>query len=132
MGIFPTCFKQHKLIVDETYLMGDGKKIKEVKLIQSTEKGFNFIDANEKLIFKKHLYPQEIVRKGMKEFTFWIPKDIVVNPIGKKFQYRTVVDIIKDIPQQPQVQYDLNKQLEELRIAANKLGLFDAADYLRK
>lgn len=43
----------------------------------------------------------------------------------------TVVDVIKMIPQQPQVQYDLTKQLSELRIAANKLGLYDAADYLR-
>lgn len=42
-----------------------------------------------------------------------------------------VVDIIKDIPQQPQVQYDLRRQLDELRTAANKLGLYDAADYLR-
>ena len=44
---------------------------------------------------------------------------------------KTVLEAIKDIPQQPQVQYDLNRQLRELRIAANKLGLYDAADYLR-
>lgn len=43
----------------------------------------------------------------------------------------SVIDVIKLIPQQPQVQYDLTKQLQELRIAANKLGLYDAADYLR-
>lgn len=42
-----------------------------------------------------------------------------------------VYDVIKLIPQQPQVQYDLTKQLSELRVAANKLGLYDAADYLR-
>ena len=44
---------------------------------------------------------------------------------------KTVLDAIKDIPQQQQVQYDLSRQLRELRIAANKLGLYDAADYLR-
>lgn len=42
-----------------------------------------------------------------------------------------VVETIKEIPQQPQVQYDLKRQLSELRIAANKLGLYDAADFLR-
>jgi hypothetical protein len=42
-----------------------------------------------------------------------------------------VLDTIKEIPQQQQVQYDLTRQLRELRIAANKLGLYDAADYLR-
>jgi hypothetical protein len=44
---------------------------------------------------------------------------------------KTVLDVIKLIPQQVQVQYDLEKQLQELRMAANKLGLYDAADYLR-
>jgi len=42
-----------------------------------------------------------------------------------------VVETIKKIKQQPQVQYDLTRQLRELRLAANKLGLYDAADYLR-
>ena len=42
-----------------------------------------------------------------------------------------VLKTIKEIPQQPQVQYDLARQLRELRIAANKLGLYDAADFLR-
>ncbi len=44
---------------------------------------------------------------------------------------KTVVEVINLLPQQPQVQYDLTKQLQELRIAANKLGLYDAADFLR-
>ena len=42
-----------------------------------------------------------------------------------------VMDVIKLIPQQSQVQYDLVRQLKELRIAANMLGLYDAADFLR-
>ena len=46
--------------------------------------------------------------------------------------FKSVVDTIKSIPQQPQVQYDLEQQLRELRQAANKLGLYDAADFLNK
>jgi len=43
----------------------------------------------------------------------------------------SVLNVIKDMPQQGQVQYDLERQLRELRVAANKLGLYDAADFLR-
>ena len=42
-----------------------------------------------------------------------------------------IADVIRHIPQQKQVQYDLDRQLRELRYAANKLGLYDAADFLR-
>lgn len=44
---------------------------------------------------------------------------------------KSVLDVIKKIPQQRQVQYNLQTQLSELRVAANKLGLYDAADFLR-
>lgn len=44
---------------------------------------------------------------------------------------KSVIDVIKEIPQQPQAQYDLEQQLRELRIAANKLGLYDASDFIR-
>ncbi len=37
---------------------------------------------------------------------------------------------INDMEQLPQAQYDLTTQLNELYAAANKLGLYDAADYL--
>lgn len=43
----------------------------------------------------------------------------------------TALDIIKEIQQQEQAQYDLQRQLLELRVAANKLGLYDAADFIR-
>ena len=42
-----------------------------------------------------------------------------------------VISVIKNIPQQQQVQYSTEQQLFELRIAANKLGLYDAADYIK-
>lgn len=48
-----------------------------------------------------------------------------------KYITNNVINVIKNIPQQPQVQYDLNRQLNELRMAANKLGLYDAADFIR-
>lgn len=38
---------------------------------------------------------------------------------------------IKEIEQQPQAQYSMIQQLRELRVAANKLGLYDAADFLK-
>lgn len=53
------------------------------------------------------------------------PKDIAGDNDNK-----TVLNVIAKIPQQGQVQYDLTRQLSELRVAANKLGLYDAADYL--
>jgi len=43
---------------------------------------------------------------------------------------KTVLNVIGEMPQLNQVRYDLYAQLRELRIAANKLGLYDAADYL--
>lgn len=42
-----------------------------------------------------------------------------------------VLDAIADMPQQAQAQYSLEQQLFELAIAADKLGLYDAADWLR-
>jgi hypothetical protein len=40
--------------------------------------------------------------------------------------------ILKSIPQMPQVQYDLMTQLEILRLVANRIGLYDGADYLKE
>ena len=97
MGIFPAYFRQHKLVVDKIYLISSGVKIKEVKLIRSTKRGFNFIDTKtEKRIFKKHLYPNEIVREGMTEFTFWMPKDIVINEKIKTME-KLAIEIQKEI-----------------------------------
>lgn len=43
----------------------------------------------------------------------------------------STLDVIQQMKQLPQVQFDLKRQLEILRIAANKLGLYDAADFLK-
>jgi len=41
-------------------------------------------------------------------------------------------DVIRAIPQQAQRQYGTDEQLRMLQAAANKLGLYDAADRLRE
>ncbi len=43
----------------------------------------------------------------------------------------TLLETIENIKQLPQVQYDLQRQLKELRVMANKLGLYDAADFIK-
>lgn len=42
-----------------------------------------------------------------------------------------LLKIIAQIPQQAQRQYGTDEQLRLLKIAANRLGLYDAADTLR-
>ena len=41
-----------------------------------------------------------------------------------------LLKVIAAIPQQPQRQYGTDEQLAYLRMVANKLGLYDAADRL--
>ena len=43
-----------------------------------------------------------------------------------------LLEVIENTKQLPQVQYGLERQLIELRVMANKLGLYDAADFLNK
>jgi len=43
-----------------------------------------------------------------------------------------LLEYIKDMKQLPQVQFSTKEQIEILRMAANKLGLYDAADYLKR
>jgi hypothetical protein len=38
----------------------------------------------------------------------------------------------EDIPERPQRQDSLNDQLEDLVAVANRLGMYDAADYLQR
>ena len=41
-------------------------------------------------------------------------------------------EAIKKLPQLPQAQYSLEEQLDELRRIANRLGLYDAAEWIEK
>lgn len=43
-----------------------------------------------------------------------------------------VIESIKNIPELNQAQYSLNQQLNELLIVGNKLGLYDATDFIKK
>ena len=49
----------------------------------------------------------------------------------KSIDNRKLLVTIENTPQLPQVQYSLSRQLRELRVMANKLGLYDAADFLK-
>ena len=42
-----------------------------------------------------------------------------------------LIQTIENTKQLPQVQYDLQRQLRELRVMAYKLGLYDASDLLK-
>jgi hypothetical protein len=44
----------------------------------------------------------------------------------------SALEAAKQIPQVPQTQASLIYQLKILRIAANKLGLYDAADFIKR
>lgn len=46
-------------------------------------------------------------------------------------QDEALLRVIAEIPQQPQRQYGTDEQLRVLQAAANKLGLYDAADVIR-
>lgn len=43
-----------------------------------------------------------------------------------------LLDVIREIPQQAQRQYGTDEQLRYAMAAANKLGLYDAADVIRR
>ena len=51
--------------------------------------------------------------------------------VSGSFPYSIYEDELNKIKQLPQTQTSLMKQCEILRIFANKLGLYDAADFLR-
>lgn len=51
--------------------------------------------------------------------------------VSDTFPYSTYEEELNKIKQLPQTQTSLMKQCEILRIFANKLGLYDAADFLR-
>lgn len=42
------------------------------------------------------------------------------------------VELLKSIPQQPQVQCSRDDQIRALRVLANKFGLYDAADAIQR
>lgn len=63
--------------------------------------------------------------------SYWDGKK-VTTLMSKKIETDSVEYVVGQMRQCPQVQYDLTTQLRQLIPAANKLGLYDAADYLHK
>lgn len=61
----------------------------------------------------------------------WTGND-VAEKMDNRFEIDSVEYVVDQMHQCPQVQYDLMKQLTQLIGAATKLGLYDAAEYLRK
>jgi hypothetical protein len=54
-----------------------------------------------------------------------------ISVVSGSFPYSIYEEELNKIKQLPQTQTSLMKQCEILRIFANKLGLYDAADFLR-
>jgi hypothetical protein len=116
-----------QLIEDYQRRLGTTEKmIKEFKLKNSGS--INDIKKGERLDTKASEYRSIIAE---------LEREVRNSPVNINLfkilfdECETVMDVIKLIPQQGQVQYDLTKQLLELRIAAKKLGLYDAVDFLK-
>nr|WP_298655648.1 hypothetical protein [uncultured Flavobacterium sp.] len=61
----------------------------------------------------------------------YYPKQLPQADVSGSFPYSIYEEELNKITQLPQTQTSLMKQCEILRIFANKLGLYDAADFLR-
>jgi len=80
MGIFPAYFKRITLEVNKHYLICNGTKIREVKFIRSSPKGFNFQDVNSKKnVFKRHLYTNDLHPEELTEATVTVIKNLIIN-----------------------------------------------------
>jgi hypothetical protein len=57
---------------------------------------------------------------------------LLVNLIDTPKDTNNLIEVINNIPKQEQAQYSLNQQLNELGVVANRLGLYDASDFIEK
>ena len=112
--------------VDEINSSLTEKELKRIKKYWTGKKHNNYLHTlYSAMLLAKLKDEKEFVR--MSKIFGLTPENIEI----KSKEDSTVIKTIKDIPQQPQVQYSLQQQLQELRFAANKLGLYDAADFLK-
>ena len=58
-------------------------------------------------------------------------KELHIAAVSGSFPYSIYEEELNKMKQLPQTQTSLMKQCEILRVFANKLGLYDAADFLR-
>lgn len=85
-------FKIYKLKVGDTYYLACGSRIKKGILVQSTKRGFNFADCEtDELLFKRHIYPMETQRDGVKVLTFQLPMTLIVDQ--QKYGKQRKVDV---------------------------------------
>ena len=71
---------RHVLTVGEIYLLSNGKRVREVELVRSTPRGFNFAQQpSGRYIMKKHIYPIESNRSDhIKKYTFMFIPNITI------------------------------------------------------
>ena len=70
-------FQRVVIEVDVPYIMTKGGVSKQVRFVPTSRRGFNFEEEGSyKKVFKKHIYPQEIKRVGLKVATLILPKQI--------------------------------------------------------
>ena len=100
--------------------------IDELKLIG------NYFDVNKLDVYeqKHHIRFTSIIKDRI---NFYInksdKKQLTIHGVSHS-KNLNLIQTIENTKQLPQVQYDLQRQLRELRVMANKLGLYDAADFL--
>ena len=90
--LFQKSKRPKKLVLGEDYIVSwFGKNPKEVRLIQPTEKGYNFLDMKtNKCILKHHLYPSKKLQennyyaKDPKDLWFWITEYLNIDKVKEK------------------------------------------------
>ena len=55
-----------------------------------------------------------------------------IDGINALFELLSNIEKRNNMPKQEQAQYSLNQQLSELGVVADRLGLYDAADFIEK
>jgi hypothetical protein len=75
--------------------------------------------------------PEIVIPKKIRKQVEKLLIDELKNSKPGSFPYSIYEEELNKIKQLPQTQTSLMKQCEILRIFANKLGLYDAADFLR-
>lgn len=73
----------------------------------------------------------ELVWAGGKAYPVADSQPCVIEPMAPPGMPTPLQEVMNAMPQLPQRQDATNDQLRDLRYIANKLGLYDAADYLR-
>lgn len=78
---YPATFKPYRFKVNYEYYLSTSKRVRMVKFIRTTKRGFNLEDVETgKLVFKKHQYPLENNRElnmltlALPEFMKFTPK----------------------------------------------------------